>query len=80
MLKIYGRNNSSNVQKVIWTINEIGIKFEQLNVGGEFGGINNPAYLAKNPNSPPTFNCSNLIPISLIVQITFCTLDELFLP
>ena len=51
MVKIYGRNNSSNVQKVIWTINEIGIKFERLDLGGEFGGINTPSYLAKNPNS-----------------------------
>jgi len=28
MLKILGRNNSSNVQKVLWAIEEMGIDYE----------------------------------------------------
>jgi glutathione S-transferase len=50
MLKIWGRANSSNVQKVLWTCEEIGIKFERIDAGGSFGKTNEPAYLKMNPN------------------------------
>lgn len=50
MLKIYGRNTSSNVQKVMWAIGELGLPHERLDVGGRFGGNREPAYLAMNPN------------------------------
>src|SRR5262249_24934777 len=50
MLKIWGRANSSNVQKVLWTCEEIGIAFERIDAGGAFGKTKEAAYLALNPN------------------------------
>ncbi len=50
MLKILGRNTSSNVQKVLWCCEEIGLPFEREDVGGEFGKNKTPEYLALNPN------------------------------
>jgi glutathione S-transferase len=50
MLKILGRNNSSNVQKVLWCCEELGLKYEREDVGGPFGRNRDPEYLALNPN------------------------------
>ena len=51
MLKIWGRSNSSNVQKVLWFCEEAGIAFERVDAGGAYGVTQTPEYLAKNPNS-----------------------------
>lgn len=51
MLKVWGRNNSSNVQKVMWCIGELGIAHERHDAGRQFGIVNEPAYKAKNPNA-----------------------------
>ena len=51
MLKVWGRNTSSNVQKVIWGLAEMAIPFERIDVGGAFGRTTEPFYLAMNPNS-----------------------------
>ena len=50
MLKIWGRKTSINVQKVMWTIGELGLPHERVDLGGEFGGLDTPAYGALNPN------------------------------
>jgi glutathione S-transferase len=50
MLKIWGRNTSINVQKVMWAIGELGIAHERIDIGGPFGKNNEAAYLAMNPN------------------------------
>ncbi len=50
MLKILGRKNSSNVQKVLWACHELGVTFEREDVGGQFGRNQEPEYLALNPN------------------------------
>ena len=50
MLTIWGRHNSINVQKVMWTVGELGLDHERKDVGGAFGGLDQPDYLAKNPN------------------------------
>jgi glutathione S-transferase len=50
MLKIWGRKNSANVQKVMWMIGELGLAHERIDIAGEFGGNREPAYLALNPN------------------------------
>ena len=50
MLTVYGRANSSNVQKVTWLVAELGLDVIRLDVGGDFGGNHTPAYLAMNPN------------------------------
>ena len=51
MLKIWGRNTSSNVQKVIWALAEMKIPFERIDVGGAFGKTKDAFYLAMNPNA-----------------------------
>lgn len=49
-MKIWGRTTSSNVQKVMWGIGEMGIACERIDIGGSFGKNREPAYLAMNPN------------------------------
>ncbi|WP_235961595.1 glutathione S-transferase family protein [Falsiroseomonas selenitidurans] len=51
MLRIWGRANSSNVMKVLWLCEELGIAFERIDAGGAFGRTREPDYLAKNPNA-----------------------------
>ncbi len=50
MLKIWGRTSSSNVMKVLWLCTEINEPYERVDWGGEFGGNDDPAYRAMNPN------------------------------
>ncbi|WP_439598745.1 glutathione S-transferase family protein [Falsiroseomonas sp.] len=51
MLRIWGRANSSNVMKVLWLCEELGLPFERIDAGGAFGKTKEPAYLALNPNA-----------------------------
>ena len=51
MLKIWGRTNSINVQKVLWCCGELNIPFERIDAGMQFGVNNTPEYKAKNPNA-----------------------------
>ena len=46
MIRIWGRNTSVNVQKVMWALGELGVPHERIDVGGSFGKNNEPAYLA----------------------------------
>jgi len=50
MLKILGRKTSSNVQKVLWVADELGLEYERSDIGGPFGGNDTPDYLKRNPN------------------------------
>ena len=50
MIKIWGRNTSSNVQKAMWAVGELGLAHERVDIGGPFGKNKEPAYLAMNPN------------------------------
>ncbi|MFP4127059.1 MAG: glutathione S-transferase family protein [Alphaproteobacteria bacterium] len=50
MLRIWGRANSINVQKVVWAAAELEMPFERIDVGGVFGGLQDQSYGAKNPN------------------------------
>ena len=50
MVRVLGRANSINVQKVMWIAAEIGLDVERVDVGGAFGGNDTAEYLAKNPN------------------------------
>jgi glutathione S-transferase len=50
MIKIWGRNTSSNVQKAMWAIGELKLEHTRIDVGGAFGKNKEPAYLAMNPN------------------------------
>jgi glutathione S-transferase len=50
MIKIWGRNTSSNVQKAMWAVAELGIAHERIDIGGAYGMNREPKYLAMNPN------------------------------
>lgn len=50
MLTIWGRATSSNVQKVTWLLDEIGLAHERIDIGGPFGGNREASYRALNPN------------------------------
>jgi glutathione S-transferase len=50
VLRIWGRSNSINVQKVLWCCGELGVPYERIDVGGPFGGNREPQYLRLNPN------------------------------
>ena len=50
MLEIWGRRNASNVMPVMWAVGELGIGHLRHDVGGSFGGLDRPEYLARNPN------------------------------
>jgi glutathione S-transferase len=61
-LKIWGRTNSINVQKVLWCCAELDLGYERVDAGGQFGVNNTPEYLAMNPNGlVPTINDDGLI-------------------
>jgi glutathione S-transferase len=62
MIKIWGRTDSSNVQKVLWCCGELVIEFDRLDWGGKFGGNKEESYLAMNPNGlVPTIKDGNFI-------------------
>jgi glutathione S-transferase len=62
MLKIWGRANSVNVQKVLWCVDELALPYERVDLGGPFGGNNDPAYLRMNPNGlVPTIEDGDLV-------------------
>ena len=50
MLRIWGRSNSINVQKVLWCCEELDVSYHRVDVGGPFGGNREPEYLRLNPN------------------------------
>ena len=50
MLEIWGRPYSSNVIPVIWTANELGLKYTLQLAGGSFGKLDTQQYAHINPN------------------------------
>ncbi len=50
MLVIWGRDNSVNVQKVLWVCEEMGLPYERIDAGLNFGVVNTPRYREINPN------------------------------
>ena len=51
MLRIWGRTNSSNVQKAMWAIGELGLPHERIDAGMAFGKVKEDWYLKMNPNA-----------------------------
>ncbi|MBF6569976.1 MAG: glutathione S-transferase family protein [Candidatus Binataceae bacterium] len=51
MIKIWGRTNSINVQKVMWCAGEIGLKYERIDAGLQYGKNREDWYLRMNPNA-----------------------------
>ena len=50
MLRVWGRANSINVQKVMWAASELDLETARTDLAGAFGGNREPDYLAMNPN------------------------------
>jgi glutathione S-transferase len=50
MLKLWGRINSTNVKKVLWCLEELGVPFTRIDAGGAFGVVGEADYVAMNPN------------------------------
>ena len=50
MITIWGRANSVNVQKVLWCCDELVVPFERIDAGLQYGRLDEPAFLAMNPN------------------------------
>lgn len=50
LLKVWGRITSINVQKVMWTIAELGMAAERVDAGAQFGKLDTPEFAALNPN------------------------------
>jgi glutathione S-transferase len=62
VLRIWGRSNSINVQKVLWCCGELDVPYERIDVGGPFGGNREPEYLRLNPNGlVPTISDGDLV-------------------
>jgi glutathione S-transferase len=62
MLRVWGRTNSINVQKVMWAVGELGLAHERRDAGMAFGVVETPEYKAMNPNSRvPTVEDDGLI-------------------
>ena len=50
MITLWGRPSSINVQKVLWTLDEIGLAYDHIDAGGDAGGLDDPAFRAMNPH------------------------------
>lgn len=49
-MRIWGRDNSTNVRKVLWCAEELGLQYEHIPAGGSFGVVASQEYQALNPN------------------------------
>ncbi|WP_346798666.1 glutathione S-transferase family protein [Halomonas sp. Bachu 37] len=50
MITLWGRNNSTNVKKVLWVLEELELPFKQIQAGREHGVNDTAQYRAMNPN------------------------------
>jgi glutathione S-transferase len=64
MLKVLGRRSSGNVMKVLWALEELGLEYRQIDVGGKFGGNAETDYLASK------FGAGSLCPTNLQSRAT----------
>jgi len=51
MLKIWGRVNSVNVKKALWVVEELGLEYQRIDAGMQFGVTRTPEYLKMNPTA-----------------------------
>ena len=49
-ITFYGRATSDNVQKAKWMLEETGQAFDHIELGGKFGGLDDPEFLKLNPH------------------------------
>ena len=51
MIEFWGRKNSYNVQKVLWTLDELKIEYTHQDVGSKEGDLETPEFLQLNPRA-----------------------------
>jgi glutathione S-transferase len=62
MLKLWGRINSINVQKVLWALEELKVPYQRTDAGLQYGVVNEPFYRKMNPNGRvPTIEDDGLV-------------------
>jgi len=62
MLKIWGRDTSSNTAKVLWCAGELGLEYDRIDIGGPFGGNREEPYASLNPNGlVPTIEVDGIV-------------------
>jgi glutathione S-transferase len=49
VITVWGRTNSSNVMKVLWLLDELGLDYRRIDAGREFGRTATPEYRAMSP-------------------------------
>lgn len=49
-MKLFARRTSSNSQKALWFLGELGLEYEFVATGGDAGGLDTAEYRALNPN------------------------------
>jgi glutathione S-transferase len=50
MLEVWGRRSALNVQKVLWTVGELGLAHRHVDAGGAAGGLDTASFRALNPH------------------------------
>lgn len=50
MITVWGRKTSSNVQAVLWCLEELGLKYNRIDAGLTYGVTDTAEYLSINPN------------------------------
>lgn len=61
-VKLWGRATSFNVQKVAWVAAELDLSCKRIDLGGIYGGLDDPKYVAMNPNKKvPTLVDGDLV-------------------
>ncbi len=64
MIEVWGRASSSNVQALMWAVEELGLKHVRHDAGFIYGGTDTPEFLAMNPNGTvPVLRDGNNAPI-----------------
>ena len=51
MIELWGRKNSYNVQKVLWVLDELKMKYAHHDVGSQVGDLETAKFLAMNPRA-----------------------------
>jgi len=51
MITVWGRDNSTNVKKVLWCLEELSLPYQLIPAGGKYGITHDADYLAMNPNA-----------------------------
>jgi len=63
-ITVWGRRSSSNVQSVLWCLEELGLTYSRVDAGFTYGVVDTPDFLAMNPNGKiPVLTDGDALPI-----------------